>query len=96
MILEREKKAGREGEREKERETLICSTYLSIHWLFLVCALPGNRTYNLFDYGMMLQPTEPPGQGKLLLLFINSDGVSIGSLLSEMLPVSINVKLSAQ
>ena len=39
LSLERE---GKERERERERKTAICySTYLCIHWLIFVCALPG-------------------------------------------------------
>ena len=45
----KEKKGG--GEREADIETRICcSTYLCSHWLFLVCALTGDRTLNL-GYG---------------------------------------------
>ena len=39
----REMRGGKEGEKARERETLICfSTYLCIHWLPLVCALTGD------------------------------------------------------
>ena len=44
----RETKERRGGERERDRQTLICcSTYLCIHWLILVCALIGYQTHNL-------------------------------------------------
>ena len=33
--------------RKRERETLICSTYLCIHGLLLLCALTGVQTCNL-------------------------------------------------
>ena len=48
---------------KRERETSICcSTYLCIHWLLLICALPGDWTRNFGVSGMMLQLTELPGQ----------------------------------
>ena len=60
-FLEREERGmeggrGRQGGREKR-------------WLPPVCALMGNRTCNLLVHGMMLQPTEPPGQGCVPVLF---------------------------
>ena len=30
-----------------DRKTLICPTYWCVHWLILICALPGNRTPHL-------------------------------------------------
>ena len=42
-----EKGKGREGEREKERTLIYCSTYSCIHWLLLVCALTRDQTFNL-------------------------------------------------
>lgn len=38
-----------EGEEEDagRHTSICCSTCLRIHWLSLVCSLPGNRTYNL-------------------------------------------------
>ena len=35
------------GEWERERETPICSIYLCIHWLILVCAQTGDRACSL-------------------------------------------------
>ena len=62
---------GREREREKhqrERETLIgClphMPHLGTEPATSVCALTGHHTPNRLVYRTMLQPTEPPGQGK--------------------------------
>ena len=41
LILEREEGGGK---RQRERERICCSTYLCIHWLFLVCALSRDGT----------------------------------------------------
>ena len=55
----------REG---RERETLICCfTYLSIHWLILVCAPTGDRTLKLGYMGWSSnQLTCPARAGSLL------------------------------
>ena len=37
--FEGKKKGGRERGREREKEILICFTYLCIHWLVFVCAM---------------------------------------------------------
>ena len=71
LILER--KEGKERERNIDvRETSIgCLLYtpqLGIEPATLECALTQNQTHNLLVYGMMLQPTEPPGQSCMLLV----------------------------
>ena len=55
----------RDGGREREKKktpSMCCSTYLHIHWLILVCVLTGSNP-SLWGIGMMLYPTELPGQG---------------------------------
>ena len=69
----------RERERDR-RETLMCKRNIDLLLLACaltrdqthtsVCALIWNRTYNLFVHGMMLQPTEPPGQGQISLILM--------------------------
>ena len=51
MRGEREMERERERDKERERERSICSAYLYIHWLLLVCALTGDRTHNLGVWG---------------------------------------------
>ena len=60
LILEREEGVGVDlggvgGERE-------------INWLPPIHVLTKDGTHNLLVYGMMLQPTEPPGQGRNIFL----------------------------
>ena len=56
------------GERKREREERNIDVR-NISQLPPIRAPTGNRTHDLWVYGMMLQPTEPPSQG-LYALFI--------------------------
>ena len=59
FVYFRERGKGGKREREQERE----GERENIDQLTPVHALTGDRTHRLLVYGMMLQPTDPPGQG---------------------------------
>ena len=59
---EKKRQTGRGGERERD---VCCSTYSYIHWLILVCALPGDGPCDLGVIWTMLSSTELPSQAKL-------------------------------
>ena len=71
-VLILEMKREREKHRCERQTSIACLPYApwrgiktqpkSVPW-------PGNQTCNLLVYGMMLQPTEPPSQGKRHPLF---------------------------
>ena len=66
LILERQKKG--ETVRNIDSREISIGCFLYTHWpgtgpTTLACALTENRTHKLPVYGMMLQPTELPGQG---------------------------------
>ena len=65
MILEREEEGGEEG---REREIDVREKHRSV---VPGTHLAGDQTYNLLVHRMMLQPTEPPGQGALYFLCIS-------------------------
>ena len=46
FILEKERREGGDGERERET-SICCCIYLHIYWLLLVCALTVDRTHNI-------------------------------------------------
>ena len=50
----------REEERKKHQKHRLAAFH---------SAPAGDGTHNLLEYGMMLQPTEPPGQGAYVYLF---------------------------
>ena len=56
---------------ERERETLICcSMYLFMHSLAVSCMCPDQGSNpQPWCIGMMLHPTELPGQGSYPILF---------------------------
>ena len=59
----------REEEEGGERKTLICcSTYLCIHWLFLVCALTRDRIHSPGVSGWCSNQLSYPARARLLLL----------------------------
>ena len=61
---EKERRDKRETERrEREKETLMWER--NIDQLTPVPALTRDQTHNLLVHGMMLQPTETPGQGSV-------------------------------
>ena len=68
MILEREEGEGGEKERERERERKKSMGERNVDQLPPVCTLTRDRTHNPLVYGMMFQPTEPPGQGMNILI----------------------------
>ena len=61
MILEREEGAEREREREEERDRDIGVREKNQSVASITPSTHPDRGSNLQPYGMMLQPTEPPG-----------------------------------
>ena len=76
MFIDFREKGKRWGEREKhryERDISVASCMLTDQGSNFqprcICALTGDQTHNLLVYGMTLQPTESPAQGRQLLSF---------------------------
>ena len=72
------------GERERERKERRCERETLIGCLpdrgsnpptTCVCALTGNWISKLLVHGMMLQPTEPPGQGRAFVYLMYHFGI---------------------
>ena len=57
MFIDFREKERKKNERERDIDDQEASTDL------LPCAPARDWTHNLLVYGMMLQPTKPPGQG---------------------------------
>lgn len=62
---ERGRGEGRWREEETEAEAWICSACLCIHWLLLVCALPGDRTHSLGVWGWHANSLKYPARTRM-------------------------------
>lgn len=67
-----------------EERTSTCSTYLCIHWLFLVCTWLGINPATSANWDDALHTTELPGQG-LHFNYLNIYNVSFEVLLFVLL-----------
>ena len=76
---------GREGERERETETLMWErTYLGSNLQPRYVPWPEIEPATFLVYGTMFQPTEPLGQGKHTLLKMHKGSSAFQEILYSM------------
>lgn len=89
ILRERKRKGGRAGGRET---SICCCTYLSTHWLLLVCALNGDQPCNLGLSGWRSKQVSSPARTWPDLRLPNTPHVSHAEELKQLRPDSSCVR----